>query len=268
MVTQVAQQFTGMSTQTYCSSFGCGAACSSAQEAFAGAIRRTLMFVLKFNSIRQVLWVDGPKCRRRLLASGGEGAEQTNLRRLDSASDSITVTFEVQTADPDVNPSSIAASLTAAVNSGLYTSMVLSFASSSGLSSLRSFKAGIVLSAVATKTSSPVIIPTYSPTVQTPYLWLKKWYIPWSVACAVLGTCIIATIVGLVVRRQQKLHEEMLDLENRKKAADELLARRFAPGVTAANAPHILKMRDNFKVCLLLALSSRSFSLLLTPSSP
>lgn len=251
MVTQVAQQFTGMSTQTYCSSFGCGAACSNAQEAFSDTIRRTVLFVLKLSSVRHVLWVDGPKCRRRLLLSETEGAGQysnPNLRRLDSSSDSITVTFEVQTADPAVNPSTITATITSAVNSGYYTSLLRTFAVANKLNSLEIFSAGMVLSAVATKTSSPVIIPTFSPTEQTALMWLKKWYIPWSVACAVLGTCIIVTAVALIRRRQHMMQEEMLDLENRKKAADELLARRFAPGVTAANAPHILKMRDNFKV--------------------
>jgi hypothetical protein len=241
VVTEVTQQLTGLSLNTFTTACPVG---SAARDEFNEVMRMTVKEILRLPNLRDVLYMYVVQPRRRL-------QQQGKSSRSLASSDYVTIMYGVQTTGASTTSATVESDLKSAVSSGSFTSLMRTLASAKGVAILASVSAGSIDNVKALKTPSPVIYPTFSPTVQTPIMWLAKWYVPWSVACAVLGTLILYACFRYYRWREKMYEEEMQDLEDRKRRADELLARRFAPGITNASAPHITRMRDNFKVILL-----------------
>jgi len=240
VITEVTQQLTGLSLNTFTTACPVG---SKARDEFNEVMRMTVKEILRLPNLRDVLYMYVVQPRRRLQQQG------KSIRAL-ASTDYVTIMYGVQTTSASTTSATVESDLKTSVSSGSFTSLMRTLASAKGVAILASVSAGSIDNVKALKTPSPVIYPTFSPTVQTPIMWLAKWYIPWSVACAVLGTLILYACFRYYRWREKMYEEEMQDLEDRKRRADELLARRFAPGITNASAPHITRMRDNFKVIL------------------
>jgi len=184
----------------------------------------------------------------------------THLRRGLTSTSSMAVSYVVSVHSASTTTASLEAQISGYVSSGQFSSMLKVLGTAYGISDLASASCSSISFISLVPTAKPTMAPSQSPTPNTGLAWLQNNYIAWSCVAGVVGLVIIYCIYRCVKRYNKKRELELQELDLNIQEANERLAKKYEPKIEKAPAPHISKMRENFRKQFGREVSSNSYT--------